>query len=327
MRVPVAASYRRRMITLFAKRVVTAIAALALLQGQTAGWRQFSIGDPVLNMTAWTVPVPPDWTADGTMLPGSSCNSGTTPVFKAVSADGRTGADLLPRTDWAWGAGARSAGDCLPWHEAVSAKQFLTYLVRIRKVGFVREEAVPELAQARSLHGETIDMARFLVRYSVNGQLVDEQLFANVTCSSATMMAVGEQHSCSAIVTRWYAPAGKLDAMLPTFRAMRFAINQQWWNAWQAALADRFSRLSATQTARLLDQGRLAQAQRTQAHQAYMASAQHGYDIQRDRFRQGQFQKQSRNDDFVDYVLDCQRAYSGTNRVSAGYNCPNRQTP
>jgi hypothetical protein len=307
--------------------MVTAILAVVLLQAQAAGSRPFAIVDPVLGMTAWTVPVPAGWTAEGTMLPGSSCVTGTSPVFKAVSPDGRSGANLLPRTDWAWGAGVRSADDCLPWHEAVSAKRFLTYLVHIRKVGFVREEPVPELAAARSQHGETIDMARFLVRYSVDGQVVDEQLFANVTCSGGMVAAMGEQHSCSALVTRWFAPAGKLDAMLPTYRSMRFALDPDWWNAWQAALADRFRRLTATQTARLLNQGRLAQGQRMQAHEAYMASAQHGYDVHNDQFRRGQFQKQSRNDDFVDYVLDCQRAYSGSVRVSVGYNCPNRQTP
>ncbi len=314
------------MIELPRTGLALALAAAVCLQGQTAGWRTFAIGDPVLAMTAWTVAVPANWTAQGTMLPGSSCNSATSPIFKAASPDGRSGAYLLPRTDWAWGAGARSSGDCLPWHEAVSAKRFLAYQVGVEKVGFVREEPVPELADVHPQPGRTIDMARYLVRYAVHGQVVDEKLSATVTCGTTTLMAVGEQHSCSAFVTRWFAPTGKLDALVPTFRAMKFSLDQQWWGAWQAALADRFQRLTQAQTARLLEQGNLAQAQRMQAHQAYMASAQRGYDLHNAQFRQGQYDKQRRSDNFVDYVLDCQRAYSGGNRVSVGSNCPNRQT-
>ena len=47
--------------------------------------------------------------------------------------------------------------------------------------------------------------------------------------------------------------------------------------------------------------------------------------VRNERFAAGQYQKQRNNDNYVDHILDCQRAYSGTNRVSAG-NCPNRQT-
>jgi hypothetical protein len=61
------------------------------------------------------------------------------------------------------------------------------------------------------------------------------------------------------------------------------------------------------------------------AHQAFMSSMEQSRENRNIRFQIGQYQKQRNNDNFVDYVLDCQRAYSGNNRVSAG-NCPNRQT-
>ncbi len=62
-----------------------------------------------------------------------------------------------------------------------------------------------------------------------------------------------------------------------------------------------------------------------QAHQDFMASFERGRDIRTEQFKAGQYQKQRNNDNYVDSILDCQRAYSGNARVSVG-NCPNRQT-
>ena len=301
-----------------------ALIAAFVLQGQIAGMQQFPITDPVLHMQAWLLDVPAGWRAEGTMLPGSSCNVGTTPVYRATSADGRTGAYFLPRVDWAWGAGARGANDCLPWHEVVSAKDFLTYQTRIEKVGFVSEQPAPA-AGGGLPPGWTADTARYLVRYSVNGRPVDELLTGNVTCHQSMVMGIGEQHGCTAFVTRWFAPQGRLTAMLPTFEAMKLTLNQQWMSQWTAAMVNHTGHLYQSQTDALLAQGRLAGAQRMQAHRDFMDSFQRGRDVSTEVFKRGQYRKQSNNDNYVDYILDCQRAYSGNERVSVG-NCPNRQT-
>ena len=116
---------------------------------------------PGVPKGGWTLSVPAGWSAEGSMLPGSSCNGATSPIYRALGPDGYTGAYLLPRTDWAWGAGVPPNGNCLPWHSVVSAKDFLTYLTRIQNVGFVRAEPVPELANfRRQVHGSA-DMARY----------------------------------------------------------------------------------------------------------------------------------------------------------------------
>jgi hypothetical protein len=52
----------------------------------------------------------------------------------------------------------------------------------------------------------------------------------------------------------------------------------------------------------------------------------HQADVRNDAFAQQQQNKQVQSDNFVDYVLDCSRLYSGNTRVSVGSNCPNRQT-
>lgn len=258
------------------------------------------------------------------MLPGSSCNSGTTPVYRATSPDGRAGAYFLPRADWAWGAGTRNADDCLPWHDVISAQDFLTYQTRIEHVAFLSREPAPA-AGGGLPPGWTADTARYRVGYTVNGRAVDELLTANVTCHQTMMMGIGQQHGCSAFVTRWFAPQGRLTAMLPTFEAMRLTLNQQWMSQWTAAMVNHTQQLYQSQTEALLAQGRLAGAQRMQSHQDFMTSFQREAEVRTGRFNDAQYAKQRNSDNYVDHILDCQRAYSGNNRVSVG-NCPNRQT-
>jgi hypothetical protein len=293
-------------------------------RSQTGGMSTYAIVDPVLRQTAWTLQVPSGWNAGGTMMPGSSCNGSTSPIFRATSADGGTGSYLLPRADWTWGGGIRPGKDCLPWAKALSAKEFLTYQIGVDKVQFVHPEPAPK-APAMTLPGFTSDAARYLVRYSVNGQPVEELLSATVTCHAAQMIALGTVHSCSAFVTRWFAPAGKVEGLVPMFTAMHLNLNQQWMSAWTAMTLNAMRQRSAVQTQAMLAQGRLAQAQRDRAHADFMASFQRGADIRNQQFAASQYHKQNNNDNYVDYVLGCQRAYSGNSRVSAG-NCPNRQT-
>jgi hypothetical protein len=294
--------------------------------------QSFPIIDPVLQMPAWTLMAPANWNVEGTMLPGSSCVDGTSPLYRALSPDGFTGAYLLPRTDWAWGPAVRAGADCRPWAQQVSAKDFLDEFAHIRGLKPVRELPVPELDDARrndfnrpgfSSH---TDMARELVEYSINGHPTQEWLTVTVGCIDKAVMAVGQQHNCSAFVTRWFAPAGQLEALSPTFHAMRMTVNQQWMNEWTAKMVAGIQARSERETRALLQQGELAKAQRDQAHKAFMDNM----EVERRR-RNGEFQahmynKQQQNEDFIDYVLDCQRLYSGGNRLSVGGNCPNRQT-
>ena len=311
---------------------IAGAAALALIvaastpaaRSQTGGMSTYAIVDPVLQQTAWTLQVPAGWHADGTMMPGSACNGSTSPIFRATSPDGGTGSYLLPRADWTWGGNIQPGKDCLPWAEPVSAKEFLTYQVGVDKVQFVRAEPAPK-APVMTIPGYTSDAARYLVRYSVNGRPVDELLSATVTCHAAQMAAIGTVHSCSAFVTRWFAPAGKVEGLVPMFTAMHLNLNQQWMQAWTAMTLNAMRQRSAAQTQAMLAQGRLAQAQRDRTHADFMASFQRGAEIRNQQFAASQYRKQNNNDNQVDYILGCQRAYSGNYRVSAG-NCPNRQT-
>ena len=48
-------------------------------------------------------------------------------------------------------------------------------------------------------------------------------------------------------------------------------------------------------------------------------------DNRRTQFQMDQYRKTQNKEDYVDHILDCQRAYSGNNRVSVG-NCQGRET-
>jgi hypothetical protein len=309
---------------LFAAAVLALTASIASA-GLAAPMHAYDIVDPVLGMPAWTLALPAGWKADGTMMGGSSCSNVTSPVYKASSADGRTGADFLPRVDWAWGPGAHPKSDCAGWSSPLSAKKFLAYVIAAQQVHDERALPVPPPSATRP--GASLDQARELVQYYVGSQKYDAVLEGTVSCSTATMAVVGETHTCTGLVRKWYGPSGTVVPNLPMFEAIRLTLNQAWMTAWSNAMVRHFTDVSQRQTQALLAQGDLAAASRMHAHQQFMASQAAVADDRARKFAASQYRKQSNNDNFVDYVLDCTRFYNseGTFRVS-GTNCPNRQT-
>jgi len=319
------------------KLALAAVAATAGLEAQNGGMQQIAIMDPVLGMRAWALDVPAGWRADGAMFPGTSCAGQTTPVYRAFAPDGLTGVYMLPPLTWAWGDHVRPGPDCLPLQQVISAKDFATYMTRVLGVGIIRENppSANEIEQSRRaveaknqqsrIQHVSTDFYRYRVGYSVNNQPMEESLEVNVLCIDTMVMAVGLQHSCSASVFRFFAPAKKLDAALPVFRSCKLTLDQQWWARWQWAMADRLRRLSQAQTQAMLDQGRLAGEARMREHQAFMVSFQQGADARNQRFEEGKYRKQQMSENFIDHVTDCQRAYGTNVRVSAP-NCQARQT-
>lgn len=142
-------------------------AATHCAPGQTGPMRQVDVVDPVLQMPAWTVNIPENWNADGTMLPGSSCESATSPVVRASSPDGLTGFYVLPRTDWAWGA-IRTQNDCQKLAGVSSARDYLNRFARIRQLDVGDELPVPEQANARSSLESLNQQARGQMHFSTD---------------------------------------------------------------------------------------------------------------------------------------------------------------
>ncbi|MDQ6683827.1 MAG: hypothetical protein M3Z16_01755 [Pseudomonadota bacterium] len=297
----------------------------------------FTIMDPVLQMPAWSLSLPAGWDAQGTMLPGNSCISATSPTYRAARADRLAGAYMLPRVGWAWGPGTKPGPDCLPRHEPMSAHDYLNTVIATEHLGYVRDEPTPELeglreflrAQGQRSNGMqrgSADAARYRVRYEVRGMDVEESIAVTITCLDSQVLGLGMQHSCSALVTRWFAPLGQLDGLMPTFHAMNMTLNPAWMQQWTSAMQRRFATLSAQQTKTMLAQGQVAQAARTRQQQTFMSNFQKQGEARNQAFKAGQYQKQHHSDDFVDFISDCSRIYSGNERLSVGANCPNRQT-
>ncbi|MBV8819355.1 MAG: hypothetical protein JO022_13435 [Acidobacteriaceae bacterium] len=298
--------------------------------------RQFPLVDTVLNMTAYTVNAPANWKVEGAMMPPASCTGGgPMPTYSATAPDGLSGVFVPPGYDWTWGAGSSNRGDCLPVQQVISAKDFLTYFIRIKQLGFVREEPVPELAkhqqnvQRASRPGFTLnlDEARFLVRYQVGKETIDEQIQASVICNDVNWAGVGVQHHCGATVSRMFAPSTRLEATLPLLKGINVSMNTAWNEEWNATMVRHIRQLYQAQTEAMLDRGRQAEAVRMRQHEDFMASMERGRDLRNQQFRDGQYVKQQNKEDYVDYALDCHRISSdGTHYANIG-NCPDRETP
>ena len=313
------------------------LATAALLTLATAGTAQnlkrTALFDPILEQNALYLNVPNDWTAEGVMVPGSSCEPNPIPVYRASSADSLTGVYLLPRIDWSWPGPQQQ--DCSMWRERLSARDLLNHMVAILNVGFIQEEPeagrdgyLQSLAQMNSKTSPGMvfqgDMARFLVRYELNGHPVEEWLSAQVQCVDRRIMGPNTvTHTCSAWIRRFRAPLGKLHGLGEMFHNLQKSeqFDQQWNQRWNALMANRIRNQYSAQTQALLAMGNRAQEQRTKSHQDFMAVQERGRDMRNYRFKEGQYAKQHASDDRVDFLLDCQRGRGFT----IG-NCPARQT-
>jgi len=288
--------------------------------------QQASIVDPVFGMTAYTVTLPAGWHIEGTVLPPASCDAITPLVFRATSPDGSAGRERLPSVSWAWGGGVQPRSDCTLAQREISAADFLTYYARQAHVGFVKTIELPEDQRLSQPHpGQTIEQAEILARYTVGSREMAETLRDSVICLTSQSIGIGTHHVCNATVVRSYAPLAKLSALGPTFATFIARPNDAWMDAWTSAMRTRVNGLYQNETPGLLREGELAAQQRAQAHSEYMASMQAGADRRDIQFAEGQYRKQNNTDNFVDHILDCQRAYDGNVRISSG-NCPNRQT-
>jgi len=308
---------------------------------QPAGTRHV-IFDPVVKMNAFSITVPSNWTFQGTVYPGPQCQQDPITVYRTASPDGLSGVYMLPRIDWSFLAGPRApkttpAAGCLPIQNIIKAHDFATYLVGKMKVGFVKDLTDPaEQADAKrrdaqmnaqSRGGMTFwtDTAKFLVRYTLNGQEIEEVLAVAISCTDAP--GISHLDKCSAFARRAWAPLGKGQSEAPLFKMIATSGNiDQAWNAqWQKLIwmiaKKQIDDMYRGQVELLLQQGEMAHNALMQQHREFMSSMQRGADARQYDFAAGQYNKRKITEDYVDYSLDC-------HRLQGGYvgNCPNRQT-
>lgn len=336
--------------------IVIIILAAGTLYGQPGSTKRVDITDQVLNMKAFSYTIPSNWNFEGGVIPGSSCATGSTPFWRASSPDGLSGVKFLPRADWGWSTrpmpGMPPTPDCLPFKQVMKARDFLTYMLPVLQVQFVREENEPEAEKFQAqLAGFTRqqyptvwsgDRARFAVKYEINGHPVEELLVGMVMCSDSPVAYVQppiHTNSCSAFLWRAHAPAGNLAAAATVLDSITGSMitSQEWSQRWSALMIQAVNERAAEQTARSLAQGDQlnrflasrrkafdqAQAMRSHQHQDFMASMQRGADLNKARFQDQQYAKRQNAEDWCDYALDCTRSYD--NRLRVG-NCMSRQT-
>lgn len=308
-------------------------AASSEASGISTGTKMVSITDPNLNMKAYSMTIPANWMFEGVVIQGTPCAVGAFPIFRMFSPDGLVGTKMLPRLDWAWSDSRnytpKPNAECLPYKKEMSASEVLKYMIGLLKVEYVRDEPTPQLAEIRKniaarntpQFTATADIAAARVRYYINKIQMDEVLNVFVGCSSYELAMLGRQHSCSANVTRSWAPQGKYPT--DTFKAISktFTINQEWNAKWNALMAQKIREMAeqggqmvrqygdqmAAQRNALHAQWQAGQDMRQRQHEEFMSTLQRGTDMSMQRAQASSNARGQMADDWCDFALDRQK--------------------
>jgi len=253
----------------------TASAPAASAQGNYFRMKLAKLVDPSgfeRPMTSATLLIPADWQIQGgtQWVLKDSCNSIQT-SFRATGPDGRV-VELLPSQNWRWSDDASSVNfmrqdymqkqqmgtrTCEVMPPMGAADYLKRSIPRIRPNAQVvsiepmrklidqmqaQARQTEQMAQRYGLRQQVRpDAARARLRYSANGQSVEEWVAAVVnvtgTLSPTFNVAAGRQgqafsYSCTASVTAARAPAGQLDASEKMFLLMfsTYRVDQAWQN-------------------------------------------------------------------------------------------------
>lgn len=219
----------------------------------SGGVRQENIFDAHLNLNAYNVTVPASWKFDGIYVAGSSCTQIPFPVFRMYSPDGLTEIRRLPRFDWRW-SNSRfkppQQPDCLSLDKAMSAEEFLKYLIGVMQVAYVRDFPIPQqLTEALQKNFDRSNaalansakqfdqmnasmkngrknepatqyggLAAAIAEYRNGTFTIEEQISVKMMCTHSPVNYGPETgafaDSCNATVRIVRAPKGQLDALL-----------------------------------------------------------------------------------------------------------------
>lgn len=308
---------------------VLLVALVTTLAGPVMGAQQFTTGqifDPALNMKAYDLIVPAGWKYQALLVPGSSCNSEPTPVFRAYSPDGLTEFRRLPRFDWSWGNaayGGQQQADCLPLKHDVSALAFAQYLAKMQKGENFQQmqvaynfshnfqnaldednAAIQRQAGVRPFRGDAA-AARF--EYMNGTFVIEVQVRVGVRCSHHDQPGFGGQQyfkeNCGADVRELRAPKGKLDALISLIdsRTTGAVMDSRWDQAYMQVQDQRQKGMLAANAVNqqaLLAQGENAARVQEQQHSQYMAAEQGRYAQQNaeHQAQQGLYDQHNRNE-------------------------------
>jgi len=311
-------------------------AAPAPVSSAATGTKVVTITDPVFNMTAYSLTIPENWIFQGGVIEGTSCASAPLPVFRMSAPDGLTGVKWFPRMDWGWSDDPKlraksESSDCLPYKNALSASDFLKYMIGILKVAYVKDLPTPNLAMLKknaaanntSLITTTVDAANFQVRYHINQIEIEEHVNAVVYCSTDKTSAKAPQHACSASLGRSWAPQSKWSEDTFAFTQHSLSIDEKWsgalyWYSHRTADDIRKERMSRAgnldEDGHMRDRARLdsflqAQALRKKQYEEFLNSTHTNTDTSRPGTTPAANSNTRMPDDWCDYALDKQKIH------------------
>ena len=239
------------------------------------GSQKAEITDPAYNMTAFTIDVPNGWKSAGTILRPGGCHAPAYPAaglsYAELSPDGVSAYMVLPGVSWTGSSnGYNFQGQKCPSNINIdSAAGFLLNIAvpilhpyaksvtvvpldpKFQAALAANSEQATANLRRNGLQGRAIqDAARVQVEYELNGQMVDEMLFALVNCqqtqAQATMGRPYTRLICSTTGTSIIrAPKGHLDEMIAHKPAVQQIGNE--WN--QRVIQDMSSKFQQLQEA------------------------------------------------------------------------------
>lgn len=316
------------------------------------------IKDPTLNnMNAMPVVIPASWRFQGVMLPKGPCTNDISEVFRATSPDGHSFAEVMPRVGWKWGhlPGDSGAQDgCLPLNTAVSAQQFLEFMVNLLHVEYVANALLP---RQQNTDGTQTPMgihtlAGANVRFRNGAMNMKGLLSVNLYCTHpAPAGRMGAQNwagggeagavqapaagRCSAVVQYLTAPESQFDAVKQMWSTPGVG-RQKELADWVAIWSKRYNDHVQELTKQFDDESNAAFAMRQQFYKDQAAAQQREHEEFLDTMKRGtkisiantQLAMNARGtaaSDWVDYALD-RKTIMDTN-TGALYKTSNQITP
>ncbi|HST44694.1 MAG TPA: hypothetical protein VLK29_05655 [Luteimonas sp.] len=209
-------------------------------QGAAGALQQVEVRDLRSGETALTVSLPAGWRVEGGVGwdDGTQCMSNRMRIqYRALSADGSHGYEVLPGYTWQVPGGTVDMNPC-PVLPVTTARQWLTTLVQRQRPGARvleyrdRPDQAEQLAAAARANpappaGFTYDYdaGQVLIAFQQDGRDMREVLTTSVTTSRVQ----GTANASAGLTTAMRAPAGQLDFAIAEQIAASARPNPQWF--------------------------------------------------------------------------------------------------
>jgi hypothetical protein len=326
---------------------VILLIGIPALQAASDGVRQESIFDPNFKMPAYNLHVPAKWKFDGVFVPGSSCVNTPFPVFRMYSPDGLSEVRRYPRVDWVWSNTAVTGAphpDCLNLKKALTAKEFLQYIMGVLQVAYVRDAPIPQemvesrQKQIRQMNAksvenskmlrtepavQTFDFAAVYAEYRNGTFTIEEHLQAAVNCIRNPLSQVAQRGSfmeqCNANIRVVRAPKGQLAGLMKMVEADYIGAGEN--VDWAIKYTQAVMAKNAAIMQKMHQDFERSQVIRAQQHQQFLANMQAGTDRSMANARAVANSNHAIAQDWCDYSLNQQTVTGagGTVKVSSAY--------